>query len=247
MLTPMRTVLIGILCLLAGLLKPAWGGEVRFALNHWPPFGLSEGGQESGIDIDVAREIARRMKFDLSVRKCPFKRCLTEMELGRLDLQAGIARNEERARYMSYAEQPYHQVSVVFHVRKGERGRLQAYEDLKALRVGAVVKSHYFEPFNSDMSLDKIEVPEEKQLPAMLVAGRIDTYVGTNPNASYDILTRGYKDRLELAAYRPDIDVPVYFAISRKSPLMARMAELDAVIRALHDEGVIEAIVANYQ
>ena len=230
------------------LLSPVAGAEqVRFALNHWPPYGLAENGQEAGIDVDVAREIARRLNLELVIRKCPFKRCLTEMELGALDLQSGIARNDERARYMSYAELPYHRVSVVFHVRRGEGARLRGYEDLKSLRVGAVVKSHYFEPFNSDKGLVKIEVPEEKQLPAMLAAGRIDAYVGTNPNAAYDILTRGYKDSLELAPYSPGIEVPVYFAISRKSPLIARMDDLNRAISAMHDQGVIAAILSQYQ
>ncbi|RED49751.1 substrate-binding periplasmic protein [Aestuariispira insulae] len=226
---------------------PAKAQEVHFALNHWPPFGLTEGDQEAGIDIDIGREIAKRMQFTLNVRKCPFKRCLTEMEVGLLDLQAGIARNEERAKYMHYAETPYHHVSVVFHVRKGEGERLTRYEDLRGLRIGAVAKSHYFDPFNHDENLIKIEVPEEKQLPAMLAAGRIDTYVGTNPNASYDVLTRGFKDRLELAPYQPEADVPVYFAISRKSPLISRIDELNQVIISLHEEGVIEEIVAKYR
>ena len=140
------------------------GQEVKFALNHWPPYSISDDGQLGGIDLDVGREIARRMEFTLSVRKCPFKRCLTEMEKGVLDLQSGIARNEERAQYMSYAEQPYHQVSVVFHVRKGESERLKTYQDLKRMRVGMVAKSHYFDPFNGDDSLTKMEVAEERLL-----------------------------------------------------------------------------------
>ena len=240
----MRFILSLFLCFYSSL---ALGQEVKFALNHWPPYSISDDGQLGGIDLEIAQEIARRMDFVLSVRKCPFKRCLTEMEKGALDLQSGIARNQERAKYMSYADQPYHQVSVVFHVRKGESERLKSYQDLERMRVGMVAKSHYFDPFNGDTSLTKMEVAEERLLLPMLVAGRIDTYVGTDPNASYDVLTRGYKDKLELAAYRPGVQVPVYFAISRKSFLIERLPELSRTISMMHEDGTIQTILNKYR
>ena len=220
---------------------------IRFALTNWPPFSISDGDRAEGIDLDVARELLERIGLELEIRKCPFKRCLSEMEIGELDLQSGIARNEERARYMQYLEVPYHRVSVVFHVRRGEADRIRSYDDLTGLIIGTVSKSHYFDPFNKDKSLTKIEVSEEKTLLPMLDAGRIDTYVGTDPNASYDVLTRGYKDRLEPALFRPDVEVPVFFAISRRSPLMERIRNLNKAMKQMTSDGTIASILSQYK
>lgn len=234
---------------LVALMLPAGvqAAELKFALSNWAPFSFHEDGNYDGIDLDVAREIGKRLGYEITVRPCTFKRCLKEMELGLLDMQSGIARNPEREVYMAYAETPYHAVSVAFHVRRGEAGRLSRYEDLYSLRVGAVVASHYFERFNKDSSLEKFEVTSEQMLLPMLAAGRIDTYVGTNPNAAYDILKRGYKDRIEEAAYSPGEEVPIYFAISRKSPNIDLLAEVNQAIQDIHGDGTMEQILDKYR
>ncbi|WP_020593431.1 substrate-binding periplasmic protein [Kiloniella laminariae] len=221
--------------------------KIRYGLSHWPPFALTEQPQPAGIDYDVAMEISRRISIPFEVRACPFKRCLVEMERGDLDLMSGIARNDERAVYMNYADTPYHAVSVVFFVRAGEQDRLTQYHDLYNLRTGAVVSSHYFEPFNTDQKIAKAEVAKEQKLLPMLNTGRIDTYVGTDPNASYEILTLGYKDKLVKAPFNPGVEVPVYFAFSRASTYQSRTSELGQIIREMHQDGTIETILAKYQ
>ncbi|MCZ4280251.1 transporter substrate-binding domain-containing protein [Kiloniella laminariae] len=221
--------------------------RIRYGLSHWPPFALTEQTQPTGIDYDIAMEISRRMAIPFEVRACPFKRCLIEMERGDLDLMSGIARNDERAVYMNYSDTPYHAVSVVFFVRAGEQDRLKKYDDLYNLRTGAVVSSHYFEPFNNDEKIAKAEVAKEQKLLPMLNTGRIDTYVGTDPNASYEILTLGYKDKLVKALYNPGVEVPVYFAFSRVSAFQSKTGELGRIIKEMHQDGTIKTILAKYQ
>lgn len=233
--------------LIPGLSGNARANELRFALSNWNPFSFHEDGNFDGIDLDVAREIAKRVGFKLHIRPCTFKRCLKEMELGLLDMQSGIARDPKREVYMDYVKTPYSAVSVVFHVRKGEAGRLVHYEDLYNLRVGAVVSSHYFDSFNKDTKLQKFEVTSEGLLLPMLAAGRIDAYVGTNPNAAYDILKRGYKERIELAKYSPGEEVPIYFAISRKSKYLNLIPSIDRAIQAIHNDGTMEKIMDEYR
>ena len=60
--------------------------KLRYAIYHWPPYGLTEQAQISGISYDVGMEVANRLGMKFEVRVCPFKRCLLEMESGSLDL-----------------------------------------------------------------------------------------------------------------------------------------------------------------
>ncbi|WP_419904522.1 substrate-binding periplasmic protein [Kiloniella sp.] len=221
--------------------------KIHYGISHWPPYGLTEQKQIAGINYDVGLEISNRLGIEFIIRDCPFKRCLVEMEHGELDLMSGIARNPEREKYMAYAETPYSAVAVVFYVRKGETARLKSYDDLYKLRVGYVSKSHYFEPFNSDSKVPKVDVDKEQRLLPMLHSGRIDTYVGTDPNASYEILTMGYKEKLEKALFNPKKEVPVYFATSRRSRHVALTSRISEIIFDMHEDGTMRKIHEKYQ
>ena len=242
---------IGCLVAVAGLTStaPAQAGkpELRFAVIDWAPFSIIDRSTVTGINIDIARLIAQDLNADLVEVRCTFIRCLKEMRAGRLDLMASIAFNLERASYMDYAQTPYDKVSVVFHVRVGQEDRLTEYDDLYGLQVGYVTASHYFEPFNSDMAIRKTPVGEERQLLPMLIGGRIDAYVGTNPNAAYDIARLGYRDRIVQAPYQPEADVPLYFAFSRKSAWLDRIDALNQAIINRHADGSIEEIRKRYR
>ncbi|WP_421783479.1 substrate-binding periplasmic protein [Kiloniella litopenaei] len=230
------------------LLKPVIANEIiRYGFSHWPPYGMTEQPQIYGINYDIGLELEKRLGITLQPRVCPFKRCLLELENGSLDLFSGVAKNEDREKYLAYSTPPYSAVSVVFYVRKGEAKILTNYDDLYKLRVGYVSKSHYFDPFNKDTAIQKVEVAKEQRLLPMLSSNRIDTYVGTDPNASYEVLTKGFKGRLEKADYNPDVEVPLYFAMSRKSKHLALLDKIGQAIQDMHDDGTMKRIHDRYQ
>ncbi|WP_417454399.1 substrate-binding periplasmic protein [Kiloniella sp.] len=241
------SILSSLLCSLL-LQKPVTADEIiKYGISHWPPYGMTEQSQIYGINYDIGLELEKRLGVTLQPRVCPFKRCLLELESGALDLFSGIAKNDEREKYLSYSSPPYSAVSVVFYVRKGEADTLRNYDDLYKLRVGYVSKSHYFDPFNKDTAIQKVEVAKEQRLLPMLNSNRIDTYVGTDPNASYEVLTKGFKTKLEKAAYTPNVEVPLYFAVSRKSKHLALLSKIGQAIQDMHDDGTMARIHDKYQ
>ncbi|OMH27155.1 ABC transporter substrate-binding protein [Motiliproteus sp. MSK22-1] len=218
-----------------------------FAVANWHPFSIGERPPFSGIDIDIAKIVASELGLTLKLRYCPFERCLVEMKHGVIDVQSGVAFNEERAKYLDYINRPYAQVSVVFYVAKNNKRRLRTYSDLYRLRVGAVSASHYFEPFNSDQKIRKTEVYQESILPPMLKRGRIDAMIGTNPNLDYEILRAGYKGDFEKAVYDPDESVNIYFSISKKSPIRYLKPKIEALLKRLDEDGTINRIHDKYR
>jgi polar amino acid transport system substrate-binding protein len=220
---------------------------VQFAASIWEPFMIPNGEVQKGIDFEIALKLAEELGMEILPRECPFKRCLLEMAKGRLDLQSGIAFNEERAAYMVYLQPPYSEVSARFYTRKGESDILKTYDDLNHLRVGLVSKSHYFEPFNSDDGLQKYEVPKEEMLFPLLEKGRIDVIIGTSPNLEYQIKKYGHKGKFEPAAYDPNKVIPLYFAISKKSPLLHFAEDLGDVLQRFEHDGVMAEIEKNYR
>lgn len=243
-------LLVGVFALCVFTPIPAHSADdyvARMAATTWEPFMFLEGDVQKGIDYEIARLLSQQMGFILTMRHCPFKRCLTEMERGGLDLQSGIAFNEQRAHYMTYLSTAYGEVSAKFYLRKGEGGRLKSYEDLHSLRVGMVSESHYFEPFNSDEKIKKIAVPKEEMLFTLLEKGRVDAIIGTSPNLEYQIKKYRHKGKFEVAAYLPENKIPLYFAISKKSPLITQLDRFNSLMRTLKETGQLDKIRAHYR
>ncbi len=230
--------------------RPSLSSEeiLRFPVTDWQPFSIGKEPPYAGIDVDVARVIAQRMQLTLELYACPFKRCLKQIEVGTLDMMSGVAFNEERATYMDYIrETPYGQVSVAFYVRTGQADQVSSYEDLGKHTIGMVRGSHYFERFNSDEMLRKYKAPTEAFLLPMLAGGRLGVIIGTNPNLDYQILQGGYKGQFEEARFNPQIQVPIYFAISNKSPLRKYKDKFHRILEDMKNDGTLENIYAKYR
>jgi len=222
--------------------------EIRFPVTDWQPFTIGNKPPFSGIDVDVAREIAKDLGAKLFLQYCPFKRCLAKAEKGDLDLISGIAYNDERATYLDYIrEESYGAVEVAFYVKAGNRDILETYDDLKGMEVGMVRSSHYFEPFNSDTSLKKYEAHVEALLLPLLDSGRLQAIIGTNPNLAYQALQLGYKGKFEVSAFSPGISVPIYFAFSQKSSLRKLKPRIVQILINMKNDGRMNAIYDRYR
>jgi len=221
---------------------------LRFPVTDWQPFTIGKEAPFGGIDVDIAREIAKRLNLNLDLRACPFRRCLRLAERGVIDMISGIAFNKKRSKYLDYLrERPYGKVSVAFYVRTGHAGLISSYEDLREHMVGMVRGSHYFDRFNKDESVRKYQAATEAVLLPMLAGDRLSVIVGTNPNLDYQILKAGYKGQFESVEYNPQQEVPIYFALSRKSPLKRYKHEIAAAFDDMRSDGTLEIIYSKYK
>jgi polar amino acid transport system substrate-binding protein len=221
--------------------------EINFVATNWPPFTIGEREPFRGIDIDIAKVIAQKLGLKLNIKYCPFKRCLMDMAVGAYDLQSGIAFNEKRAKYLEYIQVPYGDVSVAFYINKNSAVALNSYGDLYHLTIGSVYASHYFEPFNSDVKIKKQEVYKESLLVPMLRNGRFDAMIGTSPNLEYEILNAGLKGFFKKASFSPEGKVLLYFAISKKSPLLHFKTQITDLIKELVESGQVQEFMSAYR
>ena len=221
--------------------------SIKHATGHWPPYSMDLTKEDPGIDIDLVREITRRTGIEIFQKKCSFKRCLAEGEVGGVDIVTGLGYTDERARYLDYIQTPYSNVNVEFYVRKGDADLIQNYEDLYQLKVGRVVKSHYFEPFNSDNKIQSYEASEESILLLMLANKRLDVIIGTNPNLDYEALKLGLDGQFETTVYSPSSDVTLHLAFSRKSPFVNLKPEFERVLKEILKDGTLDEIHAKYK
>ena len=223
--------------------------EIAVVTETWPPFRIADETSEckySGIDVDLLKEIAKRLKVTFKIRRLPWARCLVFMETGQADLITGLAYTPEREQYINYSKVPYYIVSPAFFVQKGKGHLIKRYSDLYNYTIGHSINSAYFEPFNSDTALKKHAVPTEIQLIKMLAHGRLDVVIGTDSNVKYDIAKLGLKEKIEAAHYIPDAKTPLFMGISKKSPFSKRYDEFNQTIKELFETGIVANIAEKY-
>ncbi len=222
--------------------------DIIVPVNHFPPWKITEGQNSiSGINIELTEILLKKIGFTPTFVIRPWKRCQLMMRKGSADLMNGLLKRPEREKYMIFLDPPYKTKSTkAFYVRKGEHERIQKYDDIKSLIVGATLGSKYFPKFDSDKSLRKEIVDHDFTNIKKLIAGRIDTFVATTTVADYLITQNELGDLVVKSDYVYSSPIPVYFAISKKSTLATRIPELSAALKEMVDSGQVQDIIFNF-
>lgn len=223
------------LLLFAGF--PARAADVlRACFTDWPPYSWTDGqGRADGISVEILRLAAMRAGFQISFVEMPWKRCLAEVELGRLDLAMdGAPRAEYIVGRESYVTSHY-----VFWVRSDDY--LLGGSDpvrLDSRRI-SLIQGWWYPPALRETApaLDVIELDGEESQLRGLVLGRQDAAYG-------ELITmRGKAEKLNLAV-RPllpaHVSVQFYPLLHRGRADLA--GRLDAALAAMRIGGEIDAV-----
>lgn len=221
--------------------------EAKVATDYWPPFRIKQqDGGLGGIDIDMMELIGKEMGVHFNIQRIPWPRCLLYMKSGKQDFMTGIAKTDERKKYIVYSNIPYYSCRPAFYTRKGSGILIKDYKDLQKIKIGYTRNSAYFPQFDSDTSLNKFGKDSEKQLLDMLAAGRLDVIIGTDCQVDYELAIRELQETLTKQPYTPDYSIDLYIGASKRSRWNFRMRELNKTLKKLKDQGAIKAIAKKY-
>ncbi len=221
--------------------------KIRLGLSEFPPFVIVQGKKASGIDIELANYIADQLDLEIDYVVCPWKRCLLNMRVGELDLMPGVFRRPAREEYMHFISPHYVQGEKTFYLSKESNVQIISYEDLKGLSIGVERGAKSFKPFDSDGSLQKLEVNELIQAIRMTMRGRLDTFIASIPVTDYllmqnDLLSHFQKSKLR---YRGDAEL-AFFTLSKKSKYGEKLAKFNYVMEQARSDGIIDRIMSKY-
>lgn len=122
-------------------IAPAAGSpaSIRCGTNEFPPYTYAdESGQAAGVEVEVVKELARRVGVSITVEIMPWPRLLTNMRNKKLDCMFAAFYSAERAQYMAYTSTPIHVSRLAVFVREDARFELGDIDDLKGRRVGMI-------------------------------------------------------------------------------------------------------------
>ena len=217
------------------------------ATDVWPPFRiLQPDGQLQGIDIEILHRLEQESGIRLQVKRMPWGRALKQMQTGQVDLMIGLAHTPERAQFIDYLQPAYYQCWPAFYGKREQVARLDQYSHLLGVKVGFVLNSAYFEPFDSDIRLDKHGVATEDQLLRMVQRGHLPLMIGTDCQVDY-ALSQGNASRIGKADYRPATPVTLYLGMSKHSPHQSLRQPLLVALQNLVASGEISVMAKRYQ
>lgn len=193
-----------------------------------------------GVDVDIAREIAKSMGKELEIKDVAFDSLINELNSGKADFAAaGMSINEERKKEVDFSIE-YVSSKQVIVVRKGYNS-IKSINDLKnktiTVQLGSVADSYVSKEFK-----DAKIVRQKKFLGAAedVKASKADCIVMDELPAKELV-----KNNSELTILNINLFTDKY-AIAVKKGNTELLNKINEVLERLIEEGKIEEFVINH-
>jgi polar amino acid transport system substrate-binding protein len=241
------------LCIVLALLSVfsvAATQRISVAIDHAPPYSYAQGEERPrGLLIDILKRVSKEVDFSLQIIPCPFSRCLRMLKDNKVDIMGGLIRTKERENELAFFEPAYMVLnsSFVFYGLHNKNIQLENYEDLYEKRVAVMRGGVYFERFDKDKRLTKVQVPSEQVAMDLLLKDRVDVVVAVEATADHalDVLNQpSYK--LRKLAYRHTEQILGHMAASKKFAKDPLYEKIQNKVKELYFSGELDYIVARY-
>ena len=226
---------------------------VFVSVDAFPPYTWTKEGEPTGIDVEIVQSLAERTDLPIIVELVPGKRLLRMVQDGTAAGGFAAFKTTERETYALFLEPPIHYSVYRLYVRKGEEFPFRNVEDLKGKFIGKNSGFHISSAFSSardNKLIQVIDVKSMEQSIKMLIAGRLDAFVGNEQEVSYTLKNMG------LSGEVASLSVPVrdrkggHLMISKAGMIADRRDILDQISQALQEmstDGTFESIYEKYR
>ena len=237
--------------LLMVLVFPAWAQQgtetvepltITVGANHAPPYRILQGGERTGLYVEIFEEIAQRLGWEVHYREAPFRRVLRMVQQGEVDVMLGPLETEERSELMEFVAPAFPPERRLFFYLNKEH-RIDRYADLYGRAIGVLEGASYFPRFDNDEDLLKEPAPRYENLMLMLQKGRVDVVIAPELVGLYAV------EKLGLDIEVSPFFVPgerSYIAVAKNSPVIQYADDIRAALKLIEMEGIHEDLVLKY-
>lgn len=229
----------------------AWAAECRKVriIGHedWPPVSYlpADGREMAGVSYDLARRIFGRMGIAVDTSaKTPWKRALRQLQHGEVDVVTGATYSDERTKFGAYSK-GYMQFQSVAVVRKDRVFKLERLDDLIPF-VGVMGHGDYHGPEFEDFAGAHLTITRQSSVRntlKMVLRERADYAVLSEVNYRLQGIRHGFMD-LTKSLPMPIPGNWVLMLISKASPCVKLLPEINRLIAEARDSGFVEDRVA---
>lgn len=220
--------------------------ELRIATYIEEPFSYIKNNELIGENIEIAKVLAKSLNFEPIFIQCPFARCLAMVKNGHADMIFGLRKFPEREINLTFISPPYtiQHYPLRFYTLKSANKTIKRFSDLENLTVGMLRGATYFEQFDTNTQIKKVELTSREQLVNMLLRNRIDTFLDREESIRPLLSPSEYNQKLSLAKFEYDKAVETYIAISKLSRINNYANDFKQQLTQLITDGTIGKIIA---
>lgn len=171
----------------------ASAGKLIFCSDiTYPPEEFYQGSTAAGSDIDIGKDIARRMGVTAQFDNTGFDGIIAALLSNKCDaIISGMNNTPERAKQVDFVD--YLSVGQSLMVQKGNPEGIESLQDLAgktvSVEVGTTNKG-FLDEQNKKLSGEKIDIvsfPKDTDAANALKTGKVDAYFGDSPVVAYYI------------------------------------------------------------
>jgi len=200
----------------------------------------------SGPLLEVLNEAAKSIGYTVEWRSVPFPRSLEQLKTGETDIVPRLVLTEDRKDIAEFlgpiGVQP---TEIEFLVKSGKEHSLKSYADLKNMTVGVKRKTAYFEEFDKDTSIRRMESLDDVNLARMFDSGRFDTMIVLDKQAIEKVL-KAMNISYAWADYKVPLKLGVFFGMSKASKHAAVAKPLSDALKAMVKSGRVAEIYKKF-
>lgn len=200
----------------------------------------SELNELTGYEVEVVREMAKRMDLEVEFSEMAFDGMLTSIQSGKVDIAANdIMINEERKEKFDFAA-PYKYSYGTAMVRKDDLSGIKTMDDLKGKKAAGEATTTY-------MAIAREYGAEE----VIYDNATNDQYLRDVSTGRTDVILNDYYlQRLAIAAF-PDLNIAIHpdikFNPNNQGIIMKKgntelKKNIDATLKEMHEDGTISEI-----
>lgn len=161
----------------------------------------------------------------------PLARRLKQIENGQLDLLVAVIKRPQNNHGLIYLQPAYEQLASHFFILVQNQQQLKQLSDLQQLVIGTTTNARYFQQFQEQNNLSKVEVTSLSQKIMLLQKGRIDTFLHYKQSTLPLLASMGLQEEIVLAHYQPELAEKYYFVLTKKSRLFPYLQQVQQVIK----------------
>lgn len=229
---------------LVAVLSSVQSQDLIIAYNEsYSPFSYLEEGKVVGIEIDIIDELATRAGLRAVHKAVPWARAQLMVKDGQADGFVTVA-NAEREGYAVMSTQGVFSLTITAATAKDNPRliQLQGIKDVEGANLFPQV--NYLGTSLSATLLKDAKVSYVSSLTQifnLLLLHRADIFIESNINILYNASKLKMADKIEILPVKFS-SVILRLGLSKRSPLVEKMPELNEVLKIMTTDGTIEAI-----
>lgn len=234
--------------LMAAILPIAASAENTWQVNFDaanPPFMYGSPNHAEGLYPALVAAVFSQMGKPVNLSAKPWKRALSELELGVAGV-GGIYKTEERLRKYDYSEALFvERIAVYYHHDRPIA--FAGLPDLYGKRVGTLLGWSYGDEFDHARSTGKIiveEVPSDAQNFDKLAHGRLDAVLAIEQVGVSHLRTSGNTGILKSPVYL--VEKSTHLAFHKKAEATRLLADFNRALLDIRKNGVYGRILGQH-